>query len=115
MLPQKLYKYCAFSTQSLRLLTRAEAYYADPRCFNDPLDCQPTVQIDVDRSELERLCYKLLRRTKEREAAIAAINELRYLSIPSSRQNPKILWVDDAEVVRDRIAQLRPVLRDFLA
>jgi len=35
--------------------------------------------------------------------------------IPSSRQNPKILWVDDAEVVRDRIAQLRPVLRDFLA
>jgi Ni,Fe-hydrogenase I large subunit len=36
-------------------------------------------------------------------------------SIPSSRQNPKILWVDDAEVVRDRIAQIRPVLGDFLA
>ena len=28
------------------------------------------------------------------------------LAIPSSRQNPKILWIDDAEVVRDRIAPL---------
>jgi hypothetical protein len=80
MLPQKLYKYCAFGTQSLRLLSNAEAYYADPRRFNDPLDCRPSVQLDVERSELERLCYKLLRQTMEREAAIAAINELRYLS-----------------------------------
>jgi hypothetical protein len=79
MLPQKLYKYCAFGTQSLRLLSSAEAYYADPRRFNDPLDCRPSVQLDVDQGELERLCYKLLRQTKEREAAIATINELRYL------------------------------------
>jgi len=35
-------------------------------------------------------------------------------SIPRSRQNPKIFGVDDAEVVRDRIAQLYPALRDFL-
>ena len=37
------------------------------------------------------------------------------VTIPSSRQNPKILWVDDAKIVRDQIAQFRPVLRDFLA
>ena len=76
---------------------------------------------------------------KEREANIAALNDafrhivasplppaeynllqdgldaVTLFNIPRSRQNPKILWVDDAEVVRDRIAQLRPVLRDFLA
>ncbi len=79
-LPQKLYKFCPFSTQSLRLLTEAEAYYADPRFFNDPLDCKPAIKIDVDRTELERLCFKLLRRTRKREAAVAAIGELRYLS-----------------------------------
>jgi len=37
------------------------------------------------------------------------------LDILLSRQNPKILWVDDTEVVGDRIAQLRPVFRSFFA
>ena len=36
-------------------------------------------------------------------------------AIPCSRQNAKILWVDDTEVVGDGIAQLRPVFGDFFA
>ena len=32
-----------------------------------------------------------------------------------SRQKPKILWVDDAEVVGDRITKACPVLGDFVA
>jgi hypothetical protein len=36
-------------------------------------------------------------------------------AIPGSRQNPKILWVDDAEVVGDRIAKALPVFGDFFA
>ena len=79
-LPGKLYKYCPFSTQSLRLLTAAEAYYADPRRFNDPLDCNQTIKIDVDVRSLEHIFYKCLRRTKEHDKATAAISELRYLS-----------------------------------
>jgi len=35
--------------------------------------------------------------------------------IPGSRQNPKILWVYDTEVVGDGIAELQPVFWDFLA
>jgi hypothetical protein len=35
--------------------------------------------------------------------------------IPRSRQNPKILWVYDAEVICDRIAEPRPVFGDFFA
>ena len=35
--------------------------------------------------------------------------------IPRSPQNPKILWVDDAEVVGDRITKACPVLGDFVA
>jgi predicted metal-dependent hydrolase len=60
-----------------------------------------------------RFCLKrsLIERGGEPEAKRAF--EAYY--IPSSRQNPKIPWVDDAEIVRDRIAQIRPVLRDFLA
>ena len=41
--------------------------------------------------------------------------DLLKLYIPRSRQNPKILWVDDAEVVGDRITKACPVLGDFVA
>ena len=33
--------------------------------------------------------------------------------IPRSGQNPKILWVDDAEIIRDRIAKIWPAFGDF--
>jgi hypothetical protein len=33
--------------------------------------------------------------------------------IPRSRHDPKILWVDDAEIVGDRIAKVRPIPRNF--
>jgi len=35
--------------------------------------------------------------------------------IPRSGQNPKILWIDDAEVVCDRIAKFRPLFGDLFA
>jgi hypothetical protein len=37
------------------------------------------------------------------------------LYIPRSRQNPKILWVYDAEIIGDRIAKFWPAFRDFFA
>jgi hypothetical protein len=35
--------------------------------------------------------------------------------IPRSRHNPKILWVDDAEIVGDRIAEVGPIPWHFFA
>jgi len=37
------------------------------------------------------------------------------VDILRSRQNPKIIRIDDAEVVADRITKFRPVLGDFFA
>ena len=37
------------------------------------------------------------------------------VTIPRSPHNPKILWVDDAEIVGDRIAEVGPVARNFFA
>jgi hypothetical protein len=80
-LPQKLYKYRPFNTNSLRLLTEAEIYYSDPKDFNDPLDCKPTINVDVDRAPLEHLCYKMLQNTGATKAeAVKVINNLRYMS-----------------------------------
>ena len=36
-------------------------------------------------------------------------------SILGSPNNPKFLWVDDAEIVGDRIAEVGPVARNFFA
>ena len=44
-----------------------------------------------------------------------ASNNSSAAAILYSRQNPKILWVDDAEIVGDRIAELGPVFWDFFA
>jgi hypothetical protein len=35
--------------------------------------------------------------------------------IPCSRHDPKIVWVDDAEIVGDRIAEVGPVAGNFFA
>jgi len=44
-IPPKLYKYRRFDVFCLRLLTQAEVSYSDPRTFNDPLDCDPTIEV----------------------------------------------------------------------
>ena len=36
-----------------------------------------------------------------------------FLDIPRSRHDPKILWVDDAEVVGDRITEVGPIPRNL--
>lgn len=79
-LPRKLYKYRSFDVFCLRLLTHAEVSYCNPRTFNDPLDCDPAIEVDIDRSALEHLCYAFLRRTQTESHAKAAINNYRCLS-----------------------------------
>ena len=41
-------------------------------------------------------------------------NMLCFLCILGLRHNPKILWVDDAKVVGDRITEVRLIPRNFL-
>lgn len=61
-LPAKLYKYAAFNSYSLRLLSEGEAFYSDPKNFNDPLDCNPTIQLDknIDSKLLEDLLFHMI-------------------------------------------------------
>jgi len=79
-LPRKLYKYCYFGVNALRLLSEAESFYANPRSFNDPLDCNPTVQIDTDRASLEKLCYRMLAAARGKEKALQEIRNHQYTS-----------------------------------
>jgi hypothetical protein len=78
--PKKLYKYCPFEVYSLRLLSEAEAFYADPRSFNDPLDCDPSIQTDTDLALLEELCLRILTDVYDRETANKKMDHEKYMS-----------------------------------
>lgn len=59
-LPPRLYKYRPFDVNTLRMFCDASVYYADPRKFNDPLECRPLLEKGVRREEIEDLCRKML-------------------------------------------------------
>lgn len=78
--PRRLYKYRAFNVNTLRLLDLAEVYYADPRGFNDPLDCAPSIQVDTDIANLEQLLFRMLVKKRGKESALQVMNNHRYMS-----------------------------------
>jgi hypothetical protein len=78
--PNHLYKYRPFNAHTLRLLSRGEAYYADPTTFNDPLDCRPVVRLDTDVATLEKLCIRMVTSVLGETKASDTIEEHRYLS-----------------------------------
>ncbi|PTR33023.1 Protein of unknown function (DUF2971) [Luteibacter sp. OK325] len=57
--PKHLYKYRAFGVNTLSVLVSGEVYYPAPADFNDPLDCQPAIRMDLDRERAERLFHVL--------------------------------------------------------
>ena len=53
-------------------------------------------------------------KAKETNAkAVVLIFQAYLWDIPRSRHDPKILWVDDAEIVGDRITKVRPIPRNL--
>lgn len=79
-MPDNLYKYRSFGVNALRAITEAEAFYAKPSTFNDPLDCDPTIDMDIDRVHLERLLHRMLLKHKSDEEARNDIGYFRYMS-----------------------------------
>lgn len=91
-IPRKLYKYRSFGVNSLRILSEAEIFYANPKSFNDPLDCNPTIRIDTDRASLEQFCDKILTITKGKDQAWKIIDQIRGSCVEYGdyKTNPKV-------------------------
>lgn len=79
-LPRTLYKYRAFSTNTLRMLSEAEIYFAKPSTFNDPFDCNPSVRCDVAPGDVERLWKHIALRTRPKVKAVADLGYHRYMA-----------------------------------
>jgi hypothetical protein len=72
--PRKIYRYQCFSATTVGSLCHDTLYFADPAAFNDPLDCQPTVDADSDIDTLRHLLSELVKKRVEAES-VAALNK----------------------------------------
>ena len=62
-LPARLYKYRDLTARTLDMVVGDQLHYADPSTFNDPLDTRPSLDADVDESELGRILRTLIERS----------------------------------------------------
>ena len=74
-LPKRLYKYRDLTARTLDMVVGDKLHFADPSTFNDPLDTRPSLENDVDDSELERVLRILIEQCTgaEMRAALDAI------------------------------------------
>jgi len=73
VIPSHLYKYKSFSVDSLDLLVSDSLYFADPTTFNDPLDCNPSLQNNItDVNILKDILHKLVKDNTQQELEEAA-------------------------------------------
>lgn len=61
-LPGTFYRYRTFSTDTLDSLCNDRLYFARPGRFNDPLDCNPTIECDSSLAELRTLLSVLIQK-----------------------------------------------------
>ncbi|MBK0351061.1 DUF2971 domain-containing protein [Leclercia adecarboxylata] len=79
-IPSVLYKYKAFSINSLDSLINDTVYLADPITFNDPFDCKPSIQMDLtDLDKLREITAKLMLDTQIRELFALKSSVMRYI------------------------------------
>jgi hypothetical protein len=60
--PEKIYRYRGFSGLTVDALCCDKLYFANPKSFNDPMDCQPTIESDSDSTELKNILRELVKR-----------------------------------------------------
>lgn len=65
--PEKVYRYRNFSNLTIDSLCMDQLYFANPNSFNDPMDCQPTIQSDSTNEELSAILTELVKNRVETE------------------------------------------------
>lgn len=76
-IPERLYKYRAFSNRTLDALIADQMFFADPGTFNDPLDTRATLDTDIDADALAAILARLVEQRVSAEMNAAA-KTIRY-------------------------------------
>lgn len=94
--PSILYKYKAFSINSLDSLINDTVYLADPVSFNDPFDCQPSVVDDLNSiDKLRDIATELMLDTQSRGFMSCRNEVMKYIEYQYCVKNPISYEVDD--------------------
>lgn len=75
-LPGTFYRYRGFSTNTLDSLCYDRLYFAHPGTFNDPLDCNATIECDSSLDELRTLLSVLIRK-RVKSDVLASLGQAR--------------------------------------
>ena len=65
--PKTVYRYRAFSATTMDILCHDDVYFSNPKSFNDPLDCNPTLENDSPIEDLRKLLASMIARRVETE------------------------------------------------
>lgn len=65
--PKTFYKFREFNTQTLDALCLDTIHFSNPGSFNDPLDCNPSIECDSHVEELKELLEYLIKRRVKAE------------------------------------------------
>ena len=87
--PNRLFKYVSFTPRVLQQLCMGEVHFADPSTFNDPLDCRPTVNADLEIPDLKEVLAQLIVRRVSKEVS-DAMKKLRFKSESIRSRLPRI-------------------------
>ena len=71
-IPNRLYKYRAFSNRTLDMLGSDKLHFADPCTFNDPMDTRAYVEVDVEEDVLASVLRALVEQRVTAEMRAAA-------------------------------------------
>jgi len=72
--PKRVYRFRRFSATTMESLCQDSLHFADPGTFNDPLDCQPSLEADSDLQSLRKLVARLVERRVVAETVSALKN-----------------------------------------
>jgi Protein of unknown function (DUF2971) len=87
--PIKIYRYQRFSPTTVESLCHDTLHFADPTAFNDPLDCQPTVNADSEIDTLRNLLFGLVKRRVEAES-VATLKKVHLKSQKAAEYAQKL-------------------------
>ena len=71
-MPNRIYKYRDFSNRTLEMVVNDSLYYAHPSTFNDPLECHPLLETDLNETELEKILRNLVKERVRAKMSVAA-------------------------------------------
>lgn len=95
--PEIYYRYRTFNSKTLDSLCRDTLYFSNPGAFNDPLDCNPTLECDSSNEELRTVLTFLIRRRVKREV----LNSLKEARMNGETANHHAMTHAQSESVKE--------------